>query len=192
MSNSFTDILTAPGVDLTGRSPSNKVAGEIQTLNPPQYFDRHFLVPAKAPFFAEGVEVYKISTNPLTPPLKLDLGVDYFLSHKYAEASYWLSQDAPPRSLYASISFYDQEYTMNTNQQQTPPLNFIITKPIAHADGTILAAGSCLLVFIVYSCEFVFEWRHKSPGFPQGFLCGSSLSYQASSTCTVTMPPLVV
>jgi hypothetical protein len=109
MSNSFTDILTAPGVDLTGRSPSNKVVGEIHTLNPPQYFDRHFLVPAKAPFFAEGVEVYKISTNPLTPPLKLDLGVDYFLSHKYAEASYWLSQDAPPRSLYASISFYDQE-----------------------------------------------------------------------------------
>jgi hypothetical protein len=35
---------------------------------------------------------------------------------------------------------------MNTNQQQTPPLNFIITKPIAHADGTILAAGSCLSV----------------------------------------------
>ena len=109
MPNSFTDILTAPGVDLTGQAPSNKVVGEIQTLNPPRYFDRHYLVPANAPFFAEGVEVWKISTNPLTPPLKLDLNVDYFLTHKYAEASYWLSQDAPPRSLYASISFYDQE-----------------------------------------------------------------------------------
>lgn len=35
---------------------------------------------------------------------------------------------------------------MNTNKQQTPPRNFIITKPIVHVDGTILAAGSCLSV----------------------------------------------
>ena len=35
---------------------------------------------------------------------------------------------------------------MNTNKQQTPPRNFIITKPIVHVDGTILAAGSWLSV----------------------------------------------
>lgn len=109
MSNSFNEILTAPGVDLTGQSPSNKVTGEIQTLNHPRYFDRHFIVPAYAPFFSEGVEVWKLGSDPLTPPQKLERNVDYFLTHKYAEASYYLSQDAPPRSLYASISFYDQE-----------------------------------------------------------------------------------
>ena len=104
--NDFQAVLSAPGVDLTGQSPANLETGEIQTLNPPRYFDRHFLVPSLGPFFAEGVKVVKVGI-PGMPDEELHLGTDYFLTHKYAEATYYLSQDAPPRTLYASISFYD-------------------------------------------------------------------------------------
>ena len=104
--NDFQAVLSAPGVDLTGQSPDNRETGEIQTLNPPRYFDRHFVVPAFAPFFQEGLKVYKMGL-PNMPDDELIKGTDYYLTHKYAEATYYLSQDAPPRTLYASISFYD-------------------------------------------------------------------------------------
>ena len=109
--NDFDDVLNAPGVDLTGKDPRNKITLEDQMLNPPQYRDHHYIVPAEGPIFENDVEVYRVSTAPnggevLTPLLK---GTDWYLTHRYMEASYYLGDASPPKQLYASISFYDLE-----------------------------------------------------------------------------------
>ena len=109
--NDFDAILNSPGVDLTGANPANLVVQEDQILNPPRYIDRHFIVPAEGPFFENDVKVWRVSTDPnggtvLTELLK---GTDWYLTHKYMEASYYLGDASPPRQLYASISFYDLE-----------------------------------------------------------------------------------
>ena len=109
--NDFDDVLNAPGVDLTGKDPRNKITLEDQMLNPPQYRDHHYIVPAEGPIFENDVEVYRVGTAPnggevLTPLLK---GTDWYLTHRYMEASYYLGDASPPKQLYASISFYDLE-----------------------------------------------------------------------------------
>ena len=107
--NDFDAILNAPGVDLTGANPANLVDKEDQILNPPRYMDRHFIVPAEGPFFETGVQVWRVSTDPNggTVLTELAKNVDWYLTHKYMEASYYLGDAAPPKQLYASISFYN-------------------------------------------------------------------------------------
>ena len=107
--NDFDAILNAPGVDLTGTNPANLVDKEDQILNPPRYMDRHFIVPAEGPFFETGVQVWRVSTDPNggTVLTELAKNVDWFLTHKYMEASYYLGDASPPKQLYASISFYN-------------------------------------------------------------------------------------
>lgn len=109
--NNFEQVLTSPGVDLTGSVLANRVT-EDHVLNPPRYRDRHFIVPLEGPFFGHNVEVYKVKvevdkSETLT---KLTQDVDYVLTHKYAEASYYLLTASPPRSLYASITFNDPNF----------------------------------------------------------------------------------
>jgi hypothetical protein len=105
----FDAILNAPGVDLTGTNPANLVDKEDQLLNPPRYLDRHFIAPAEGPFFENDVRVWRVSTDPNggTILTELQKGVDWYLTHKYMEASYYLGDASPPRQLYASISFYN-------------------------------------------------------------------------------------
>lgn len=109
--NNFEQVLTSPGVDLTGSVLANRVT-EDHVLNPPRYRDRHFIVPLEGPFFGHNVEVYKVKvevdkSETLT---KLTQDIDYVLTHKYAEASYYLLTASPPRSLYASITFNDPNF----------------------------------------------------------------------------------
>jgi hypothetical protein len=108
--NDFDDVLNAPGVDLTGFDPANHVVGELQQLEPNRYRDRHFIVPIEGPFFDNAnIKVWKVSIDPNNGISKTELfrGTDWYLTHKYAEASYYLGDAAPPKTLYASISFYD-------------------------------------------------------------------------------------
>ena len=99
--NDFDAILNAPGVDLTGTNPANLVDKEDQILNPPRYMDRHFIVPAEGPLFEAGVRVWRVSTDPNggTVLTELAKNVDWFLTHKYMEASYYLGDAAPPKQL---------------------------------------------------------------------------------------------
>lgn len=108
--NDFDQILNSPGVDITGTKPENRVI-EDHILNPPRYRDRHFLVPLEGPFFANDLTVFKVVTadDKTESYVKLEEGKDYVLTHKFAEASYYLLTANPPRSLYASITFFDPD-----------------------------------------------------------------------------------
>lgn len=108
--NNFDQILNSPGVDITGSAPENRVT-EYHVLNPPRYRDRHFLVPLEGPFFANDLRVFKVQTADDKTQVYVELteGVDYVCTHKFAEASYYLLTASPPRSLYASITFFDPD-----------------------------------------------------------------------------------
>ncbi len=88
--------------DPTGTRESNLVTNEIQVLVRVAFRDFHFLVPKMAPFFAEGHALRYRDQSGVTRPLVE--GVDYYLGHKFHDASLATAKD-----LYGSFSF------LNTN-----------------------------------------------------------------------------
>ena len=84
--------------DPTGQAVSNRIVGEQIIVIPPGDRLFHFTMPRFAPFFEEGlvVKIRDVNNNVIT----LTKGVDYYLSHKFMDASL-----ATMHPIYGSISF---------------------------------------------------------------------------------------
>lgn len=90
--------------DQEGILPSNLFANEIHNVSPPaDPLKASFIVPRGAPFFHTGLVV---KTGPAPTDPTLTEGVDYQLTHKFVEASQYLS-----KPIYGSINFVDRNYT---------------------------------------------------------------------------------
>jgi hypothetical protein len=95
-------LITYP-FDPTGLLVSNLVAGEVKSAAPSEYRNFNFIVPDAAPFFKDGLV---LRTYPGLLPLAE--GVDYFLTHKFYDASVSTAED-----IYGSISFFNTNLVGN-------------------------------------------------------------------------------
>lgn len=95
------DLLNPPyPIDYTGTLLSNKITGEQQILTAANFRDYHFIVPAQAPFFAQGVKVtFKALDNSVRILVE---GVDYQFTHWFVAAS-----RACAAPIFGSISMLD-------------------------------------------------------------------------------------
>lgn len=84
-------------LDLTGTLASNRVT-QTRTLNMSSKMGDKFIIPADAPFFAEGLEVYKVGT-----PTPLTRGIDYELIFEYLDI-FTITQ----KPVYGGIKFKDR------------------------------------------------------------------------------------
>lgn len=90
--------------DPTGVASSNLIVAENHTVQPPNNIsDASFVIPRAAPFFGDSVIV---RTGPTNASLRLEEGIDYYLTHSFVTLSYTLS-----RSLYGSITLVNRGYT---------------------------------------------------------------------------------
>lgn len=95
-------LITYP-FDPTGLLVSNLVAGEVKSAAPSEYRNFNFIVPDAAPFFKDGLV---LRTYPGLVPLAE--GIDYFLTHKFYDASISTAED-----IYGSISFFNTNLVGN-------------------------------------------------------------------------------
>ncbi|QVD49378.1 hypothetical protein LUCX_308 [Xanthomonas phage vB_XciM_LucasX] len=87
--------------DPSGTLASNKITAEHSVISPPELSEYYYIIPAAAPFFAEGMTVVHLPSN-----RTLVEGVDYIPSHYFHDASY-----ATASAIFGSISFYDKTLT---------------------------------------------------------------------------------
>ncbi|BAS04858.1 hypothetical protein [Ralstonia phage RSF1] len=94
----MSDPVTSYPVDYTGQAASNRIVDEQIVILPPGDRLFQFTMPLFAPFFEEGhsLKLRDINNN-VTP---LTLGVDYYLSHKFMDASL-----ATMHPIWGSVSF---------------------------------------------------------------------------------------
>jgi hypothetical protein len=94
----MSDPVTSYPVDYTGQAASNRIVNEQIVILPPGDRLFQFTMPQFAPFYEEGhsLQLRDINNN-VTP---LVLGVDYYLSHKFMDASL-----ATMHPIWGSISF---------------------------------------------------------------------------------------
>uniref|UniRef100_A0AAU7PEU6 Tail fiber protein n=1 Tax=Burkholderia phage vB_BgluM-SURPRISE13 TaxID=3159457 RepID=A0AAU7PEU6_9VIRU len=94
----MSDPVTSYPVDYTGQAASNRIVDEQIVILPPGDRLFQFTMPQFAPFYEEGhsLKLRDINNN-VTP---LVLGVDYYLSHKFMDASL-----ATMHPIWGSISF---------------------------------------------------------------------------------------
>jgi hypothetical protein len=89
--------------DATGLLVSNRITGELKTVNQPAGPNLAFVVPAAAPFFKDGLVVRNGTQS--NSPLMVE-GVDYILTHHFIEAS--LGTGKP---VYGSIAFLNRSFS---------------------------------------------------------------------------------
>jgi len=87
--------------DPTGTLPANRITDEQIIVLAPGDRKFHFTMPRWAPFFEDGLLVKLKDINNVTTTLVM--GVDYYLSHKYADASL-----ATMHPVWGSITFLDR------------------------------------------------------------------------------------
>lgn len=94
----MSDPVTSYPVDYTGQAASNRIVDEQIVVLPPGDRLFHFTMPMFAPFYEDGhsLKMRDINNN-VTP---LTLGVDYYLSHKFMDASL-----ATMHPIWGSVSF---------------------------------------------------------------------------------------
>ena len=89
--------------DPTGESATNLILNEVHTLTKQNYRDYHYIVPKFAPFYAESVSLKIVQLD--MSERKLDLGIDYHLTHKFITASTSIAKG----DICGSITFLDNE-----------------------------------------------------------------------------------
>lgn len=87
--------------DPSGTLTTNLIEGERQVLTPINTTNFYFLIPLAAPFFGESLELIHHPSGRV-----MIEGVDYFLSHRFHDASL-----AVAKPIYGSISFIDKSLT---------------------------------------------------------------------------------
>jgi len=87
--------------DPTGTLAANRINNEQIIVLAPGDRKFHFTMPRWAPFFEQGLDVKIKDINNVTKPLVM--GIDYYLSHKYADASL-----ATMHPVWGSITFLDR------------------------------------------------------------------------------------
>lgn len=97
--------------DPAGNKISNRIVGEQHVMSPPSWKDFHFIIPNLAPFFEEGLSITNAQTN--EPLVK---GVDYYLGHRFMDAS-----RATAKPIYGSIILFDKTFSgvLTIDQYQT-------------------------------------------------------------------------
>lgn len=92
--------------DYSGIAPTNKIEGEMHSVQPPTKFGQsNYIVPRAAPFFYLSLEVW---TGPNKSGTKLTRGVDYFPSLKFEAGTLYLR-----KPIYGGIVFTNRNYIGN-------------------------------------------------------------------------------
>ncbi len=93
--------------DPTGVATTNAINNELRSVQPPANINQASLViPLAAPFFLEGFEVW---TGPNRTGQRLNLDVDFILTHEFVAGSNFLG-----KPLFGSITFTNALYAGNT------------------------------------------------------------------------------
>lgn len=88
--------------DPSGTSAANRITNEQQVITAVNFRDYHYVIPQFAPFFEDQLSIKLQFPDGSQRPL--DVGVDYYLSNQFLDAS-----RACAKPIYGSISFLDTD-----------------------------------------------------------------------------------